>query len=59
NQPALPQIRRGVLPPYNSLKNYRPDEQAAEKLDIIYAREYASDTDIKLILKNFKYLGGF
>lgn len=59
HQPALPRIRKGILPPYNIVKHYKPDDEAAEKLDIIYAQEYASDTDIRLILKNFKYLGGF
>lgn len=57
-QPSLPRIRKGVLPPYNLVKGYTPDETAADKLDSIYAQDYASDTDTRLILKNFKYLGG-
>lgn len=57
--PYLPRIRKGVLPAYNIVAGYRPDEDAAEKLDVLYAQDYTSDTDIRLILKNLKYLGGF
>ena len=58
-QPYLPPVRRGILPPYNIIAGYQPDEDAAEKLDILYAQDYTSDTDMRLILKNLKYLGGF
>ncbi len=57
--PELPPIRAGILPVYSIAEGYSPDETATAKLDILYAQDYASDTDIKLILKNFKYLGGF
>lgn len=55
----LPPIRKGILPPYNIIGDYQPDEDAAEKLDVLYAQDYTSDTDVRLILKNLKYLGGF
>lgn len=56
---ALPQTRRGILPPYNVLGDYEPDAHIREKLDIQYAEDYHTSTDLKLLLKNFKYLGGF
>ncbi len=57
--PSLPPIRSGILPPYNIILGYSPDDEAAHKLDVLYAQDYSSDTDVRLILKNFKYLGGF
>lgn len=56
---SLPPVRPGILPPYNIITGYNPDDEAAHKLDVLYAQDYSSDTDIRLLLKNFKYLGGF
>ena len=56
---SLPQIRPGVLPPYNILEGYVPDEKLQQELDTAYAEKYTANTDVGLILKNFKYLGGF
>ncbi|MCB0699705.1 MAG: glycosyltransferase [Chitinophagales bacterium] len=58
-QDKLPMIRKGVLPPYNILDGYVPDEQIKQELDNTYARKYTSGTDVKLLIDNFKYLGGF
>lgn len=58
-RPYLPPIRKGILPPYNIVAGYQPDDEAAEKLDILYAQNYTPDTDTRLILKNLKYLGSF
>lgn len=58
-EPLLPPIREGVLPPYNILKGYTPDEGMKHSFDVQYAEDYAPSTDVELILKNYKYLGGF
>lgn len=55
----LPEIRTGVLPPYNILDDYTPDNKLKTELDTTYATEYTSGIDTRLILNNFKYLGGF
>ena len=57
--PGLPKIRKGVLPPYNIYTGYEPDETVLHAMDIAYAQDYSSGTDIGLILKNYKYLGSF
>ncbi len=54
----LPKIKTGIIPPYNILENYIPPAQVSEQLDLIYAQGYTPGTDIMLLLKNFKYLGG-
>lgn len=56
-QPQLPKIRKGVLPPYNIYKGYEPSTSVLENLDIAYAQQFTSTTDINLILNNLKYLG--
>lgn len=55
----LPKIRKGVIPPYNILDDYTPDDNLKKELDIAYAADYSSTTDVNLILNNLKYLGGF
>lgn len=55
----LPKIKEGILPSYNILPNYTLDSKIARELDIAYAENYSSTTDIQLILDNYKYLGGF
>lgn len=54
----LPQIRAGVIPPYNILPGYTPTNEVKEQINIAYAQHYTPLTDISLLLKNFKYLGG-
>jgi GT2 family glycosyltransferase len=53
----LPHIRTGVIPPYNILKGYEPNEEARHQLNMVYAQHYTAATDLNLILKNYKYLG--
>lgn len=55
----LPEIREAILPPYNILENYSPDENVKTELNITYAQQYTAGTDISLILNNLKYLGSF
>lgn len=53
----LPRIRKSILPPYNILEGYKPDEQIVQKLDETYAQQYSPAVDIRLMLNNLKYLG--
>ena len=54
----LPQIRTGVLQPYNILAGYEPSDAVKSQINTAYAQHYTPLTDITLMLKNFKYLGG-
>ncbi len=56
--PYLPKIKKGIIPPYNLLNDYTPPEDVRAHLYMMYARGYTPGTDIMLVLKNFKYLGG-
>ncbi|MEZ5017215.1 MAG: glycosyltransferase family 2 protein [Flavipsychrobacter sp.] len=55
----LPSLREGILPPYNILTDFKPDEDLIDKLNNTYAQQYTPSADIGLILKNYKYMGGF
>lgn len=55
----LPNVRKGILPPYYITENYQPDEQMKLEFDMKYAEDYSPGSDIDLIRKNYKYLGGF
>jgi len=55
----LPQIKNGIIHPYNISPGYIPAEQVKAQLNIAYAQHYTPATDIGLMLKNYKYLGGF
>ncbi len=58
NQKYLPAIRKGALQPYNILEDYEPSTEVKTQINITYAHSYTPVTDINLLLKNFKYLGG-
>ena len=54
----LPAIRKGAIQPYNVLPGYEPSNEVKTQINTAYAEHYSSMTDINLLLKNFKYLGG-
>ena len=54
----LPRIKTGVLEPYNILTDYIPSIEVKKKINIAYAQYYGTMTDLTLLFKNFKYLGG-
>ena len=56
--PHLPPIRRGVLAPYNILPDYNPTPQVKAHLNTDYARDYTPMSDVSILLRNFRYLGG-
>jgi hypothetical protein len=54
----LPAIRKGAIQPYNILPGYEPSAEVKLQINAAYAQHYAPMTDISLLLKNYKYLGG-
>ena len=54
----LPDIRQGVIPPYNILTGYVPSGEVQIQINAAYAAYYTPLTDINLLLRNYKYLGG-
>jgi len=54
----LPQIKKGAMQPYNILAGYEPSAEVKKQINTTYAEHYSPITDVNLILKNFKYLGG-
>jgi len=54
----LPPIRTGIIEPYNVLAGYEPSAEVKSHINKAYAEHYSSLTDITLMLKNYKYLGG-
>ena len=54
----LPDIRSGAIQPYNILAGYEPSTEAKMQINTAYAQHYSSLTDISLLLKNYRFLGG-
>ena len=55
----LPGIRKGIAPPYFILEDYIPTDEVKNRMNIAYAQQYTPGADMQLMLKNFKYLGGY
>ena len=49
----------GIIEPFNVLKGYEPSSVVKNQINITYAHTYTPVTDLNLILKNFRYLGGY
>ncbi len=54
----LPKLRTGVMHPYNIMPGYEPPEDVKAAINLAYAQQYSPATDMNLVLKNYKYLGG-
>ncbi len=54
---ALPIIKRGILSPMDAIKAYKPDDQAIEKLNLLYAKDYQFWNDFNILIKGFRNLG--
>ncbi|MES2703017.1 MAG: glycosyltransferase [Bacteroidota bacterium] len=54
----LPRLKPGAVQPYNILPGYEPSAEVKSKINIDYAQHYSTGTDINLLIKNYKYLGG-
>jgi len=54
----LPPIRAGIIEPYNILPGYQPSDTVKNQVNTAYAEHYTPLSDINLLLKNYKYLGG-
>ena len=50
-------FKQGVLTPLDSFKNFNPDIDTTERLNMLYAREYNVYEDLRIIFKNIKKLG--
>ncbi len=57
NKNYLPLLRPSVLPPYQILECFLPEENLNEKMDELYAQHYKTSHDLKLVFKNLKSLG--
>jgi hypothetical protein len=56
-QAYLPNLRKGVLPPFHILHGYDPPKEVKVQLNIAYAQNYNASNDVGFILKNLKFLG--
>ena len=53
--PRLPSIKKSVLSPHEHVK--ATDKEYLNKLNLSYAKDYKTENDLKIILKNFRALG--
>lgn len=56
-QTLLPQIRKGILPPYHIIRGFEPSEDVRAQMNIGYAESYNASHDLNFILRNIKFLG--
>ncbi|MBN2347940.1 MAG: glycosyltransferase [Bacteroidales bacterium] len=53
----LPEIKKGILSPSDSVDKFTDSEELQIRMDLIYAKDYRMINDINIILKGFKHLG--
>ena len=53
--PRLPSIKKSVLSPHQHIKT--TDKEYLNKLNLAYAKDYKTENDFKIIMKNFRSLG--
>ncbi len=53
----LPEIKKGIIDIAGTFKDNNIDSTVADRLNMLYARDYHIHTDINLIIKGFRYLG--
>ncbi len=53
--PRLPSIKKAVLPPYAHMG--LTDTEAKNKVNLTYSKNYRIESDLKIILSNFRSLG--
>ncbi|MEZ5014430.1 MAG: glycosyltransferase [Chitinophagales bacterium] len=54
---SLPALRPGVLHPLMLHADFPTDEQTIQRINLLYARDYHTSTDLSIIRKNFRSLG--
>jgi GT2 family glycosyltransferase len=54
---GLPRIKPAVLPPYNLLPDFSPDEHLRRELATDYARRYTPGVDAGFLWRNLRWLG--
>ena len=54
---SLPRIRKGLLPPKPGLSSDDIDAEQAERINIMYAKDYRLSNDISILWKGFRLLG--
>lgn len=57
NNNKLAPIKPGVISPSDILKKNKIDSETIERLNFLYAKDYNTVTDIRLIASNFRELG--
>jgi hypothetical protein len=53
----LPEIKKGILNPFDAFHNKPVPGEAISRLNLVYARDYKITNDINIMLKGFRDLG--
>jgi hypothetical protein len=53
----LPQIRKGIIYPTDTLDKQNIDLQAIGRINMLYARDYRIGYEFRLLYKGFRHLG--
>lgn len=57
DQPELPAIKPGVLSPTLRLPNSLQNAETIRRLNLLYAKDYSIETDLRILLENWRNLG--
>lgn len=58
NEEKLPNLKKGILHPGHAFINEDLSNDTLQRLNLLYSRDYKVSTDLEIIWKGFKYLGG-
>ncbi|MCK9617915.1 MAG: glycosyltransferase family 2 protein [Lentimicrobiaceae bacterium] len=53
----LPKLRTGILSPLNAVQNISLDNETINRLNLLYARDFKINNEIKIFYKGFSMLG--
>jgi len=53
----LPEIKKGILNPFDAFRKKPVPEEAIARLNLLYAKDYKISNDVNIILKAFRDLG--
>jgi hypothetical protein len=57
NSPLKNNIKKGILSPTDAVKESAPSEDAAQRLNLFYAKEYNWLNDLKILRKGIRLTG--
>ncbi|HKK61234.1 MAG TPA: glycosyltransferase [Bacteroidales bacterium] len=55
----LPALRKGLLSPATNSRMINQSDEKTDRLNVMYAKDYKLSNDLQILIKGFRYLGGY